>query len=158
MYRMLFTNRWIALAFVAVMALSAIVFATTGAKNVEELTQTENEREPRVGVEPLAERPAAKPAAAKAAAEPTGDGGVMDLAQGTDPTPSGDDGADGGGWGSTARSSSQTGGGDAWASTGNSAPPTRGAYTTSNSITGGTPPSDIVFPPRQGTFTSGPAQ
>ena len=109
MYRMLFTNRWAALAFVALTVISALVFVGTGDngtyKIVEQSVANQNAR--KVDKQPdSAGKQVTKADAAPGSNSFYGDDAdQMDTAAGTDPTP-GSGADDDGGWGSGSRSSS----------------------------------------------------
>lgn len=111
MYRMLFTNRWAALAFVALTVISALVFVGTGDngtyKIVEQSVANQNAR--KVDKQPdSAGKQVTKADAAPGSNSFYGDDAdQMDTPAGTDPTPGSGSGADDdGGWGSGSRSSS----------------------------------------------------
>ena len=156
MYRLLFTNRWVALAFVAILAVSAIVFVSTSAKDIDKLAEQGSTGGNRIGLEPQPVAKAKPAAAEQASAAPSGDDSLIDQAAGTDPTPSGDtNDNDDAGWGSsTTSASAKSGGGDAWAGSGGSSSPPK---TNTADITGYYPPGAKIDR-TQGQFTSGPAR
>lgn len=159
MYRMLFTNRWAALAFVAIMVLSALAFVSTGAKDVNKLTRREATGAPRIGSEQYPQRPAEAATASKVAEAVSSDDDLIDLAKGSDPTPSGEAGNDDDGWGTnTGSASGPSGSGDPWNSMGSTAAPAGDTARAENAGTVSMYPPGVETGPKQGTFPAAPAQ
>ena len=155
MYRLLFTNRWAALTFVGIMALSAIIFASTGADNVTAIAEQTTPERQRIGMEP---EPAKSATTANAVApEPVDDEDLIDLAKGTPPTPTANDNADDGGWGRNTPGSSRRGeqSSDPWASSskvnGKATPGVIGSSSGGHTVS--TLPPGVGDTPKQGVMS-----